>query len=178
MKSYRPVPPEVRKFEKKDHTSTHTTSVAAAPVTVSRLCCRIHNARNLFPILTSMAAEYIYFTSRDEFLKIDISEVVYFEADGNYTKIIVANGLESMVCMSLSKMEDFISANIPRKTSTMARIGKRYIVNLSYIYRINVLQQQLVLSDQKTFSFVLSVSRDALKNLRELMIKSLHSASE
>ncbi len=124
-----------------------------------------------------MAAEFIYFNSRDEFLKIDLSKIVYFEAEGNYTKIMVANGLESMVCMGLSKMEQFISATIQKKSSTMARIGKRFIINLAYIYRINVLQQELILSDQKSFTYKLNISKDALRNLKDLMTSSIKPSS-
>ena len=42
----------------------------------------------------------IFFNSRDERLRIDISKIVYFEADGNYTDIIVINKLRASVCMN------------------------------------------------------------------------------
>ena len=120
-----------------------------------------------------MAADFIYLNSRDEFLRIDISRIVYFEADGNYTRIVLSNGLVGMVCMSLTKMEQYVGPLVKKKGITLARIGKRFIINLQYVYKINILQQELVLSDQRFFSFTLNLSRDALKNLRDVMTEYL-----
>ena len=120
-----------------------------------------------------MAADFIYLNSRDEFLRIDISRIVYFEADGNYTRIVLSNGLVGMVCMSLTKMEQYVGPLVKKKGITLARIGKRFIINLSYVYKINLLQQELVLSDQRFFSYTLNLSRDALKNLRDVMTEYL-----
>lgn len=120
-----------------------------------------------------MAADFIYLNSRDEFLRIDISRIVYFEADGNYTHIVLSNGLVGMVCMSMTKMEQYVGPMVKKKGITLARIGKRFIINLSYVYKINILQQELVLSDQRFFSYTLNLSRDALKNLRDVMTENL-----
>ena len=49
---------------------------------------------------------YLHLNSRDEFLRIDISKIVYFEADGNYTNIVLANKLKGVVCMNLAAMKD------------------------------------------------------------------------
>ena len=124
-----------------------------------------------------MATDFLYLNSRDEFLRIDISRIVYFEADGNYTRIVISNGLVGMVCMSLAKMEQYVGSIARKNGLSLARIGKRYIVNLSYVFRINILQQELILSDQRSFSYTLNLSRDALKNLRDVMTASLKSAS-
>ena len=32
---------------------------------------------------------YLYFNCRDEFLRLDVEKIVYFESDGNYTDIAV-----------------------------------------------------------------------------------------
>ena len=34
---------------------------------------------------------FLFFNSRDELLRLDISKIVYFESDGNYTNIILTN---------------------------------------------------------------------------------------
>lgn len=113
-------------------------------------------------------AEYIYFNSRDELLRVEASSLVYFEADGNYTRIILANGFVGIVCMNLSKMEKLLSLSLKEKARVFARVGKRHIVNLNYVLKVNALQQCLVLSDQRTFQFDLDVSKDALKVLKEM----------
>lgn len=111
-------------------------------------------------------------TTRDELTRVDLSAVVYFEADGNYTKIISENGLISLVCMNLSNMQSAI-LSIPKKKSLhLARVGKRFIINMKHIYRISVVRQEIVLSDQKTFSYTLNISKEALKKLKEIVVKS------
>lgn len=116
-----------------------------------------------------MKPKFIYFNSRDELLRVNLSTIVFFEADGNYTRMVSANGLASMVCMNLGKMEDLLSLRFKDTPGTFARIGKRYIINLSYVYCINTLKQELILSDQITFSMSLSISKIALKTLKDLM---------
>ena len=70
--------------------------------------------------------------------------------------------------MNLSKMEKLLSLSLKEKARVFARVGKRHIVNLNYVLKVNALQQCLVLSDQKTFQFDLEVSKDALKVLKEM----------
>lgn len=111
----------------------------------------------------------IYFQSRDEFLRVDLASVAYFEADGNYTRFVSVNGLNTLVFMSLGKMEELLSLRFKDAPGTFARVGKRYILNLSYIYRINTLKQELTLSDQRTFIHTLSLSKVALKALKDLI---------
>ncbi len=48
-----------------------------------------------------MGENYLFFNSRDEFLRIDISKIVYFEASGNYTNIILANKIKGTISMNL-----------------------------------------------------------------------------
>lgn len=113
---------------------------------------------------------YIFFNSRDELLRIDVSKIVYFEADGNYTDIVMVNKLRAAVCMNLGEMEKAIAAQIGDEAKTFMRIGKRFIINIRYVYSINVLKQQLVLSDYDHFAFQVNISKDALKKMKDLML--------
>lgn len=116
--------------------------------------------------------EYLFLNSRDELMRIDISYIVYFEADGNYTNIYMCNKLKGTVCMNLARMQEALTSQLKEKATRFARIGKSYIINLNYVYSIQVLKQRLVLSDQSTFAFQVSVSKEALKNLRELFLNN------
>lgn len=115
---------------------------------------------------------YLYLNTRDEFLRMDISKIVYFEADGNYTNIVLANNLKSVVCMNLARMQQILSDNLRENARTFVRVGKKYIINCVYVCQINVLRQHLVLSDGVSFSFRLDISKEALKGLRELYLAS------
>ena len=117
-----------------------------------------------------MEKTYIFFNSRDELQRIDVSKIVYFEADGNYTDIVMVNKLRASVCMNLGEMEKAVAAQIGDAAKVFMRIGKRFIINMQYVYSINVLKQQLVLSDYDHFAFQVSISKEALRKMKELML--------
>ena len=115
-------------------------------------------------------AKYLYLNSRDEFFRIDISKIVYFEADGNYTHIYLSNKMMGTVCMNLHTMQQTLSENLKEAASIFARVGKSHIINLTYVYNIAILRQKLTLSDGENFSYTVSISKNALKKLRDLFI--------
>ena len=114
--------------------------------------------------------KYLYLNSRDEFYRIDISKIVYFESEGNYTNIVMTNKMKGTVCVNLSKMQEILATSLKEAASGFARIGKRHIVNLNFIYRIEILRQRLVLSDGDNFDYQLNISKDALKKLRQMYV--------
>ena len=122
-----------------------------------------------------MKSTYLFLNSRDEFLRIDISRIAYFEADGNYTNIMMANGLKGIVCMNLAKMKEVLEASLKEKAAIFARIGMKYIINLGFVFKVDVARQNLVLSDGISFAYTLSLSKDALKNLKDLFVTSISS---
>ena len=110
--------------------------------------------------------QYLFLNSRDELLRIDIQNIVYFEADGNYTNIISVNKLKGVVCVNLAQMQKLLSERLLEKANIFARVGKKYIVNLKHVYSINTIRQQIILSDGATFTYQLSIGKDALKELK------------
>ena len=115
---------------------------------------------------------YIFFNTRDELQRIDVSKIVYFESDGNYTDIVMVNKLRASVCMNLGEMEKLLSMQLGDENRNFIRLGRRFIINMQYIYHINTLKQQLILSDYDHFAFQVSLSKDALKKMKELMLSS------
>jgi len=137
----------------------------------------VHGAAREFGVDTvktqtyrKMGNIYLHLNTRDEFMRIDISKIVYLEADGNYTNIVLANQLKGVVCMNLARMQQLLSERLKEHARIFVRVGKKHIINSAHIYRINVLRQQLVLSDGYRFAFALDVSKEALKALKDLMI--------
>ena len=121
---------------------------------------------------------YLQLNSRDEFHKIDISKIVYIEADGNYTNIVTVNKLKCVVGANLSGMQQLLSNSLKEKATMFVRIGKRHIINHNFIYRISISKQQLVLSDCEKFAFALSISKEALKKLKELFSKPVATGTK
>lgn len=116
--------------------------------------------------------KYLYLNSRDEFFRVDITKIVYFESDGNYTNIILNNKMKATVCMNLAQMQSILSQSLKEAAGIFARIGKRHIINLNYVYQIAILRQKLVLSDGENFEYQINVSKDALKKLRDMYISN------
>lgn len=117
-----------------------------------------------------METRLLFFNSRDELLRIGVEKIVYFEADGNYTDIIMVNKLRAAVCMNLGEMEEALAAQLGEDTKQFMRIGRRFIINMNYIYQINVLKQQLILSDYDHFAFQVNISKEALKKMKDLIL--------
>lgn len=111
----------------------------------------------------------LIFHTRDEMSKVPLDKVAYFEADGNYTSVMFANGYKVSLMVNLLMIENLIDDKLRGKVQPFIRIGKRYIVNSSFICHINTLKQKLQLSDFiSPHVFTLSISKEALKNLKEL----------
>ena len=114
---------------------------------------------------------HIYFNSRDAFFRIALSQIVYFSADKNYTLLQLTNGQKLVFTFSLQKMEQYLAEKLNDDARIFARIGKSYIINLYYVYQIDITKQKLHLFDAATQKkFILDVSKEALKNLRKIFI--------
>ena len=61
--------------------------------------------------------EYIYFNSRDELLRLRITEIAYFESDGNYCNVVTANKLRSPIGMNLTNLEHALDKPQPSSVS-------------------------------------------------------------
>ena len=118
-------------------------------------------------------SKYLYLISRDEFFRVDISKIVYFESEGNYTNIILNNKMMATICMNLARMQEILNRSLNDDAAVFARIGKRHIINLTYVYHIAILRQILVLSDGENFEYQLQISKDALKRLRDMYVSDI-----
>lgn len=119
--------------------------------------------------------DYVLFNSRDELVRLSIADIVYFEADGNYTKVVTANKLTSVLGMNLGQMEAALAKQLGDAATRFIRLGKRFIINRNFIYKINVHSQTLILSDFNRFAFKVPVSKDALKKMKLLLIPAQNS---
>lgn len=122
--------------------------------------------------------KYLYLNSRDEFFRVDISKIVYFESDGNYTNIILNNKVKGTVCMNLAQMQGILNESLKDAAGIFARVGKRHIINLTFVYQIAILRQKLTLSDGENFEYQIGVSKDALKKLRDMYVSGLSINAE
>ena len=119
-----------------------------------------------------MTQQRVYFNSRDKLIRLDIQKIVYFEGDGNYTYIVTANKQKVCVTLNLSHTEEALAKQLGSNANQFMRIGKRFIVNMNYIFQIDIQKQTLMLSDCEHFLFQIPISKEALKAVKELVIQT------
>ncbi|MBO6216535.1 MAG: LytTR family transcriptional regulator [Prevotella sp.] len=115
--------------------------------------------------------QLVYFNSRDRLIRLNIHNIVYFEADGNYTYIVTSNKQKACLTINLSHTEEVLATQLENVAMQFMRIGKRFVVNMNYIYQVDIQKQVLLLSDCDHFVFQLPISKEALKSVKELIIK-------
>lgn len=119
-----------------------------------------------------MAQQRVYFNSRDKLIRLDIRKIVYFEGDGNYTYIVTANKQKVCLTLNLSHTEEAIAQQLGERARHFMRVGKRFIINMDFIYQVDVQKQVLLLSDYERFLFQLPISKEALKAVKDLVIQA------
>lgn len=111
-----------------------------------------------------MRGSILCFNSRDFFLRLDVNHVAYVEAMGNYSKIVMLNGLKAAVRRTLADiLNDFQS----KSNCLFVRMGKSMIVNTSYVFLIDLVHGTLILSDGANFVYQIKVSKTSLKELKQ-----------
>ena len=120
-----------------------------------------------------MAKQLIISTAND-LVQIAPEHIVYISSDGNYSTLVQTDGEMRMLSYQLGQIERMISDQLGKESGRLfIRIGKSIIINSSYIYYINVTKQKLILSDVRTFSHTVSPSKEALRQLKEEIEKSI-----
>lgn len=110
-------------------------------------------------------------SSTIDLVRIAPERIVYIASDGNYSTLFQADGEVRMLSFQLGQIEKMISSQLGSEGNTFIRIGKSLIINRSYIYYINVSKQKLTLSDIASFSHTVTASKEALKQLKDLLDK-------
>ena len=119
-----------------------------------------------------MTQQRIYFNSRDRLIRIDMRKIVFFEGDGNYTYLVTANKQKVCLTINLAHTEEALASQLGDAAKHFMRIGKRFIVNMNYIYQVDIQKQVLMLSDCENFLYQMSISKEALKAVKELVIQT------
>lgn len=113
--------------------------------------------------------KYLYLGSREESYRINKDSIVYFEADGNYTRFVLCSKQEGMIAVNLGKVDDILAEELGSDAQIFIRASRKYIINWSYLYRICVLKGLLILSDGFNFEFKLKVPSTRLRQLKDLL---------
>jgi DNA-binding LytR/AlgR family response regulator len=112
--------------------------------------------------------ELIFSNSGTELLKVRPEDIVYIEADGNYCRMYLRGGFEQQLWFNRQRFISIISKQLRDEKPTFIVVGRSYIINLAYIFRINPVQSELTLFDSsKPEQISLHASQEALNKLKK-----------
>ena len=113
--------------------------------------------------------EWLKITNNSEIVRIPTDEIVFVKGDGNYSNIYMCNGKEECV---MGQLHIVMEKLVQTDDSIFYRVGKSFIVNKNFIFKVNPGQQKLLLSSSRMDKDIqLKVSKDALKSLKEHLEK-------
>ena len=100
----------------------------------------------------------------DEMYVINLEMVMYFQADDHYSHVFYTTGITFMVSYGLSQIETLISDQYPLQ-SNFLRLGRKYIVNMSFLFHINTVKQIVLLTDLNGVTHSLHIAKPVLRDL-------------
>jgi len=116
---------------------------------------------------------YLVFKTRDELVRIKIERILYFEAERNYTRLVLTNGIQFVFAVNLGKIEEILENQIQDYTSALLRVGKSYIINKNHVLQISLPKTTIVFSSPDGKAKELNLPREPLKILKETLEKEL-----
>lgn len=118
---------------------------------------------------SSIQNDLVNFITRDELVRVHLGDVIYFESNGNYVKMVcVGNIVTSLLTSMTSLAEVFNSVECVK----FVRVGKSHYINIKYLYQINILRKQLLLHDSPGLPLVtLSVSKESLREFKQCIVE-------
>ncbi len=100
----------------------------------------------------------------DEIFIIDLDKVLYMQADDHYTNVYYVADSHFMIPFGLVKIEAQLSA-MDKNRFLLMRLGRKYIVNMKRIFRINTAKENIYLVDDLGRTIALHISKPVLRNL-------------
>ena len=129
--------------------------------------------RSTFAIDTLQMKKQLVISTSIDLVRIAPEKIVYISSDGNYSTLMQTDNEVRMLSFQLGQIEKMISTQLGSEGNTFIRIGKSLIINRSYIYYINISKQKLILSDVASFNHTVTASKEALKQLKELLERDI-----
>jgi len=116
---------------------------------------------------------YLVFKTRDELVRIKIERILYFEAERNYTRLVLTNGIQFVFAVNLGKIEEILEHQIQDYSSTLVRVGKSYIINKNHVLQISLPKTKVLFSAADGKAKELNLPKEPLKILKETLEKEL-----
>lgn len=109
--------------------------------------------------------DLICFNTRDEQIRVHLDDVIYFESNGNYIKMVCVGNVVTNLLTSMTSLDEIFKVVTCVK---FVRVGKSHYINMKRLYQINILRKQLVLHDAPALPLIsLTASKEALRELKQ-----------
>lgn len=105
--------------------------------------------------------------TRDEMLRIKVEHILYFEADRNYTKLLLSQGIQFTFAVNIGKVEEMLVSQLTEPNTILIRVGKSHIVNKDHILQINLPKQKLLLLADEGKPRELIIPKEPLRALKD-----------
>lgn len=122
--------------------------------------------------------ESLVISTSIDFIRIPYDELLFVDADGNYSALTTIGDERLLVNLQLGQIEQMLVEQLPTFSHNFVRIGKSLIVNLQYIRYVNVPKQKLSLYDKNGKKYQLKASKEALRKLKEYLEKGFNDGQE
>ena len=120
----------------------------------------------------------LFITSRNGIEVINLDKVVYLKADGNYTDFYFCDGKVRSHLSTLAVFDEAITARYASadKPSPFFRMGRSYVINVSYVTSVNLVNSVLVFDSEAVKPVV--VTKNQLKSLRDFVATFYHLSAQ
>lgn len=118
-----------------------------------------------------MLRKYLIISTATDLVRIAPDKIVFISSDGNYCNLVQTDNETRLLTFQLGQIQDMIQVQLDRDGDSFIRIGRGLIINRNYVYYVNIQSQKLVLSDNSRFTHTVSASKEALKQLKDLIEK-------
>ena len=100
------------------------------------------------------------------------SQIIFIEADGNYSNLHLSNGNEYLLSFQLGQVESIIKEQLSYSNHSFVRVGKSLIINMDELICVNITKQTLEMNQPSGERLLFNASREALKKLMNFLIEN------
>ena len=115
--------------------------------------------------------KHVVLSRGTELLRVPVDRLMYISSDGNYSNVVTVDRHSRLIGLQLGVIESILKEQLGDSRGNLLRLGRSLIINVDYIYFIDITKQQLILSDCAGCLHELSASRDVLVKLKDYVEK-------
>lgn len=136
--------------------------------------------RNLLNLSSAIGnhVKHIVISKGTELLRVPSDHLMYISSDGNYSNVVTLDGEKRLVSLQLGQIEDLIGDQLGDNGGNFLRLGRSLIINVDFIYLIDISKQRLILSDCAGSKHDLTASREVLIKLKAYMETTINTNNE